>query len=114
MAGQMDASLGTAAPGHAWILGFGRVGRIVADMLDAHGKDYLAVDADVDAAAAARKEGYDVLFGDVAHPELVDRMRKRAPSAFVLTMDNPVLVRRLARQLRDAFPDLPIIARARD
>ena len=29
-------------------------------------------------------------------------------------MDNPVLVRRLTRQLRNAFPDLPIIARARD
>ena len=29
-------------------------------------------------------------------------------------MDNPVLVRRLARQLRKAFPDLPIVARARD
>ena len=41
-------------------------------------------------------------------------MRKREPSAFVLTMDNPVLVRRLARQLRRAFPDLPIVARARD
>jgi CPA2 family monovalent cation:H+ antiporter-2 len=29
-------------------------------------------------------------------------------------MDNPVLVNRLARQLRSAFPNLPIIARARD
>jgi CPA2 family monovalent cation:H+ antiporter-2 len=29
-------------------------------------------------------------------------------------MDNPVLVRRLTRQLRRAFPGLPIIARARD
>ncbi|MEA3058962.1 MAG: monovalent cation:H+ antiporter-2, family, partial [Sphingomonadales bacterium] len=31
-----------------------------------------------------------------------------------LTMDIPVLVNRLARSLRRAFPDLPIIARARD
>ena len=29
-------------------------------------------------------------------------------------MDNPVLVNRLARKLRRVFPDLPIIARARD
>ena len=55
-----------------------------------------------------------MLFGDVAHPELIERVRKREPSAFILTMDNPVLVRRLARQLRKAFPDLPIVARARD
>jgi CPA2 family monovalent cation:H+ antiporter-2 len=29
-------------------------------------------------------------------------------------MDNPVLAKRLTRQLRKAFPDLPIVARARD
>jgi len=90
------------------------VGHLVADMLETHGKDYLAVDADVDTATAARREGYDVLFGDVAHPELIERVKQRKPSAFVLTMDNPVLIKRLARQLRKAFPDLPIIARARD
>ena len=114
LSGQMDADLASAQLGQVMILGFGRVGRIVADMLEAHGKDYLAIDADVDTAAAARKEGYDVLFGNVAHPELIDRVRQRKPSAFILTMDNPVLVKRLTRQLRHAFPELPIIARARD
>jgi CPA2 family monovalent cation:H+ antiporter-2 len=114
MASQMDASLDTAELGQVVILGFGRVGRMVADMLDAHDKDYLAIDSDVDGVAASRKEGYDVLFGDVARPELIGRLRERQPSAFILTMDNPVLVNRLARQLRGAFPDLPIVARARD
>ena len=111
---QIDEGLDEAAMGQVMILGFGRVGRVIADLLDVHDKDYVAVDADVDAVAAAKKEGYDVLFGDVAHPELIERIRKRRPSAFVLTMDNPVLARRLTRQLRNAFPDLPIIARARD
>lgn len=114
MTGQMDASLDTAAIGQVVILGFGRVGRMVADMLDFHAKDYLAIDSDVDGVAASRKEGYDVLFGDVARPELIDRLRERAPSAFILTMDNPVLAGRLARKLRRAFPELPIVARARD
>ena len=114
LAGQMDASFETARPGQVMIFGFGRVGRMVADMLEAHGKDYVAIDADVDGVGSARNEGYDVLFGDVAHPELLQRIREREPSAFILTMDNPVLVRRLARQLRRMFPDLPIVARARD
>lgn len=111
---QIDSRFTTAKPGQVMILGFGRVGRIVADMLDAHGKDYLAADSDVDAVMAASKEGYDVLFGDVAHPDLMDRLKQRQPSAFVLTMDNPVLTKRLARKLRRTFPDLPIVARARD
>lgn len=112
--GQMDASLETAERGQVAVLGFGRVGRMVADMLEAHGKDYLAIDADVDGVNSARGEGYDVLFGDVAHPELLERLREREPGAFILTMDDPVLVRQLTRRLRRMFPDLPIIARARD
>jgi len=63
---------------------------------------------------AARREGYDTLFGDVARPELLERLRERDPSAFILTMDNPVLVKRLAGRLRESFPSLPIVARARD
>jgi CPA2 family monovalent cation:H+ antiporter-2 len=114
LADKMDASLGSAALGQVIVLGFGRVGRMVADMLEAHGKDYLAIDSDSDGVAAARKEGYDVLFGDVARPELMGRLKARQPVALILTMDNPVLVKRLARSLRRAFPDLPIVARARD
>jgi CPA2 family monovalent cation:H+ antiporter-2 len=114
MTDKMDASLETAALGQVVILGFGRVGRMVAEMLEAHGKDYLAIDSDSDGVAAARKDGYDVLFGDVARPELIERLKAREPVALILTMDNPVLVKRLARHLRGAFPDLPIVARARD
>ena len=114
LADQMDASIDAAERDQVVILGFGRVGRMVAEMMDAHNKDYLAIDADVDAVGAARKEGYDVIFGDVGHPELLDKLREREPSAFILTMDNPVLVKRVARQLRAMFPDLPIVARARD
>jgi len=114
LADELDSTVEGAKLGQVFVLGFGRVGRIVAEMLDAHGKDYLAVDADIDGVAAARADGYDVLFGDVSRPEFLKRLAKREPSAFILTMDNPVLVGRLTRALRRAFPDLPIIARARD
>ena len=111
---QMEGSIETAELGQVVIFGFGRVGRMVADRMDAHDKDYLAIDSDPDGVSAAREDGYDVLFGDVAHPELLDRLREREPVALILTMDNPVLVNRLAKQLRRIFPDLPIVARARD
>lgn len=114
LADELDGTVEGAKLGQVMVLGFGRVGRLVAEMLDVHGKDYLAIDADVDGVAAAREEGYDVLFGDVSRADFVERLAKREPSAFILTMDNPVLVGRLTRGLRKAFPKLPIIARARD
>ena len=110
----LASTLETTAPAQVVILGLGRVGRMVADMLDAHGKDYVAIDSDVDGVADARREGYDVLFGDVGRPQLVERIAEREPAAFILTMDNPVLAKRLTARLRKAFPDLPIVARARD
>ena len=114
LADELDQTVEGAKLGQVMVLGFGRVGRLVAEMLDTHGKDYLAIDADVDAVAAARQEGYDVLFGDVSRADFVERLARREPAAFILTMDNPVLVGRLAQVLRKAFPELPIIARARD
>ena len=54
------------------------------------------------------------MFGDLARPELIDRIGLDRASALVLTMDDPVLTRRLTRRVRAAFPDLTIVARARD
>ena len=103
-----------AAKGRTVIFGFGRVGRMVADMLIAHKRLYLAVDSDIDGVRHAREAGYNVLFGDVRRPELADKLHLGHAAALVLTMDDPVLVAQLARRVRGWVPDLPIIARARD
>ena len=100
--------------GRTVIFGFGRVGRMIADMLKEHGRPYLAVDSDIDGFADARKSGYSVLYGDVSRKELTDRLHLDLVAAVVLTMDDPVLTARLAKRLRKEHPALPIIARARD
>ncbi len=96
------------------VIGFGRVGRTVADMLRRHDLPYIGVDADIDNVNAARRDGYNVLFGDVTRSELVDQLNLGHAKALVLTMDDPVLTVRLAKRVRGWVPGLPIIARARD
>ncbi|MEO8141953.1 MAG: cation:proton antiporter [Sphingomicrobium sp.] len=103
-----------AAAGKTVIFGFGRVGQMVADMLKSHDKGFVAVENDIDAVLAAREGGYAVLFGDVARGSMIDKLDLGSADALVLTMDDPVLIIRLARRARRQFPDLPIIARARD
>ena len=98
----------------AVIVGFGRVGRLVAQMLDAHKRPYLAIEADIDTLNEARREGYHVTFGDFTHPGMIEKIRLDKASALILTMDQPVQMVRMTRQVRAAFPDLPIVARARD
>ncbi|HVF37967.1 MAG TPA: cation:proton antiporter [Sphingomicrobium sp.] len=100
--------------GKTVIFGFGRVGRMVADMLEEHGRAYYAVDSDIDGFTEARKAGYSVLYGDVSRRELLEKLDLDQAVAVVLTMDDPALTRRVAKQLRVEHPALPIIARARD
>ncbi|HVF94029.1 MAG TPA: cation:proton antiporter [Sphingomonas sp.] len=96
------------------VIGFGRVGRMVADMLAVHDQRFIAVEADIDAVGAARRAGYPVLYGDIARAEMVGRLRLAEARAVILTMDDPVLTIRVTRRIRAAAPDVPIIARARD
>jgi monovalent cation:H+ antiporter-2, CPA2 family len=96
------------------LIGFGRVGQMVADMLSVHDQRYLAVEADIDVVTEARAQGYPVLFGDVARGELVERLDLVHARALILTMDDPVLTVRLTRRLRAVAPELTIVARARD
>ncbi|GAA4777782.1 cation:proton antiporter [Stakelama sediminis] len=108
-----EADVAAEGPGTV-VIGFGRVGRTVADMLRMHDRKFVAVEADIDCVNEARRDGYPIIFGDVSRPELVDRLNLGRADALILTMDEPVLTVRLCRRVRGWVPALPIIARARD
>ena len=109
-----DAQEEETPEGRTVVVGFGRVGRTVAELLREHQRRYVAVDADIDTVAAARRDGFSVRFADVARPGSLDRMGIENADAIVLTMDDPVQQLRMTRQLRQKYPELPIISRARD
>ncbi len=98
----------------AIIIGFGRVGRMVADMLRNHDKPFIALDADADIIASGARDGYPVVFGDAARGSVLSHLHVDRASAVILTMDEPYSMQRMVRNLRGQYPDLPIIARARD
>jgi CPA2 family monovalent cation:H+ antiporter-2 len=96
------------------IAGFGRVGRLVASMLDEHKIPYLAVDADADLVARESKAGSRVYYGDAANAAFLKRCGLAEARALAVTMDNPVRVDEVVRVARALRDDLKIIARARD
>ena len=98
----------------AVVIGFGRVGRLVADMLAQHDQPYLAIDADADLIAEGQREGYAVAYGDAARGAMLGRLELDRATAVILTMNDPQGALRLVRRIRKDHPDLPIIARARD
>ncbi len=96
------------------IVGGGRVGRLIADMMQTHGKPYVMIDTNPDLIAAAKRDGYRATFGDAARGDALTKLGVETAPAVVLTMDEPVLAQRLVTKLRQSYPDLLIVARARD
>jgi CPA2 family monovalent cation:H+ antiporter-2 len=99
---------------HTIIVGFGRVGRLVADMMATHGKPYLAIDSDADLVSEGRRLGYKVTFGNAGRGDAMLRLGAEEAAAVIVTMDEPVTAQRIVRKLRSQFADLPILVRARD
>ncbi|WP_285709197.1 cation:proton antiporter [Erythrobacter oryzae] len=96
------------------IVGGGRVGRLVADMMRAHAKPYVMIDSNPDLIDTAKRDGYRATFGDAARGDTLARLGVETAPAVVLTMDEPILAQRLVAKLRQTYPDLLIVARARD
>ncbi|MGZ3259625.1 MAG: NAD-binding protein, partial [Croceibacterium sp.] len=96
------------------IVGCGRCGRLVADMLTRHGRAYVALDSDADMIVRCKRDGYNAVFGNAARIDVLERLGLARALAVVLTMDEPVLAQRLTKKLRAAHPEVPIIVRARD
>jgi CPA2 family monovalent cation:H+ antiporter-2 len=113
-AGETDGLQPSRAQPRAVIIGYGRVGKLVAEMLAAHDRPFVAVDSDVDSIKQARGDGVPAIFGDASRPEFLDRLNLGHASALILTMDDPVQTVRLVKKVRGWCPDLTIVARARD
>lgn len=101
-------------PGRTIIIGFGRVGRLVASMLEAHGQPYLAVDADPDEVARHRRAGRPIIYGDARRPDLLDKLHLEDARAVVLTIDAVHSLDTLVRLIRERHPGLCLVVRARD
>jgi len=98
----------------AIIIGGGRVGRLVADMMRVHDQPYVILDSDPDLIGNAKRDGYRATFGDAARGDALSRLGIEKAPAVVLTMDEPILAQRLVAKLREEHPDLLIVVRARD
>lgn len=96
------------------IAGFGRVGQTVGALLSDHGIAHVALDSDPDRVAAARAAGQPVYFGDMARPDLILHLGLDHAQALVVTIDDAAAAERLIRAARSQWPDLVIVARARD
>lgn len=96
------------------VVGFGRVGKLVGDMLHRHDIEWVAAERDPRLVEGARHAGEKIYFGDASRPEFLKRCGLETAPALVVTMDSPEGVEAIVATARAMRPDLTIVARARD
>ncbi|WP_029908983.1 cation:proton antiporter [Caulobacter sp. UNC358MFTsu5.1] len=105
---------GEEPEGRVLVVGYGRVGRLVGDMLDRHDLPWIAIDRDPGFVQQGRRNGHRVYFGDASRVELLERCGLDYARAVVVTMDSPEAAEAVVAAARGHRPDLTIVARARD
>jgi CPA2 family monovalent cation:H+ antiporter-2 len=98
--------------GHLVIGGFGRVGEMVARLLDENSVPYVALDLDGDLVSRARVSGRPVHFGDAARREMLERVGGAKALGFVVTPNDPAKAEAIVNVIRRTWPEARIYARA--
>ncbi|MGI9024174.1 MAG: glutathione-regulated potassium-efflux system protein KefC [Burkholderiaceae bacterium] len=96
------------------IAGFGRYGQVVGRTLNAGGYPVVVLDHDPDQIELLRRFGSKVFYGDATRLDLLEAAGARDAALMVIAIDDVDDSMQLARAVTEAFPDLRILARARN
>jgi len=101
-------------PTSVLVVGYGRVGKLVGDMLGRHDIRWVAAERDPRLVEVGRRAGTAVFFGDASRGEFLRRCGLDDAKALIVTMDSPEGAEAVVATARELRPDLIIVARARD
>jgi monovalent cation:H+ antiporter-2, CPA2 family len=98
----------------ALVVGYGRVGQLIGDMLAEHNISYIAVDRAPNLVANARREGKPVYYGDVTYAEFLEHCGLDTAKAAIITIHKESEIDAIVKSLRKRHPNLLIVSRAKD
>ena len=96
------------------IAGFGRYGQVVGRMLYANGIKPTVLDVDAEQIEAMRRFGWPVFYGDATRLDLMRTAGAATAKVLVLAIDDVDQSIEVAKMVRENFPDMTIVARARN
>ncbi len=96
------------------VAGFGRFGQIAARLLMANGFRVVTLEASIEQIDLLRRFGWRVHYGDASRLDLLRAAGAGKAKLLLVAIDDRDKAVELAEAAREAFPDLPILARAYD
>jgi voltage-gated potassium channel Kch len=103
-----------ASPAPVIICGFGRFGQIIGRVLRMHGIEFTALERNPGQVEIIRRFGTKVYFGDPTRPDVLRAAGAEQAKLLMVTLDNPPDVLRIVDMTKRNFPNLAILARARN
>ncbi|MEM1416141.1 MAG: monovalent cation:proton antiporter-2 (CPA2) family protein [Myxococcota bacterium] len=95
------------------IAGYGRFGQIVGRLLAAEGVEATVLEADSDQVELLRRFGRRVFYGDATRMDLLRAAGAAEAKLLVLALDRPEKNRELLGIVKEEFPGLKVLSRAR-
>jgi CPA2 family monovalent cation:H+ antiporter-2 len=96
------------------IAGFGRFGQITARVLSANNIAFTAMDKNAEHIAFVEQFGNRVFYGDATRLDLLKKSGIEGARVLLIAIDDPAQITQLALLVKAQFPEIKIIARARD
>ena len=96
------------------IIGFGRVGHRIGQILEMRNVPYVAVDNEAGVVKRKRGEGRPVFYGDARQPDVLKSLRVGDADMVIVSIDDFQASEQLVSLLRRTFPQLDILARGHD
>ncbi len=97
---------------HAIILGYGRVGRSVARVLESRGFGWVAIDGDYSLARTARAAGTAIIYGEAGAQSVLDQGRVTDAHALIIAIPDALATRQAVVYALARNPRIEIVARA--
>ena len=101
-------------PADIIIAGHGRVGGIVKRMLEGGGFDPTVIDYSAAQIDTLRLYGLRAYFGDATRPDMLEAAGIRSAKMLIVTIDDREKATQLVAYVKEHFPRVHVIARARD
>jgi CPA2 family monovalent cation:H+ antiporter-2 len=109
---EMSPGADAARAGHAIIVGYGRVGGTIGDVLQGEGLPFVAIDRDRVRVDQLRERGIHVIFGDAAtRSGVLAHAGVAGARVLIVTAPEPIRARLVVDEARRLNPGIPIVVR---
>lgn len=99
---------------HVVIAGFGKVGKMIARVMEVEGINYVAVDVNEDVVRESSADGFPTFLGDISHIDTLNALSLNQAMTIILAMSNEVTIKKSLRVISTHKPDLDIIIRLKN